>query len=271
MSGRIVRLSIARVFPILRRAGLACLLVLAGCGQPAYHIVRPGDTLYAISWRYARDYQELAEWNGLKPPYRLDPGQRIRLVPETASRPARTAALTRRPAVRRPVEAHALVPNPAPDEAARATTAGRTAAQTARIEPPKPAATAPIHWTWPSRARLVRGYRKGAEGVSGSGLDFSGKAGMPVFSAAAGRVVYSGQGIPSYGRLVIIKHSDEYLSAYAHNRRLLVKEGDRVRAGQKIAEMGASGTGVKGVLLHFEIRRRGRPVDPLRYLPARGR
>ena len=247
--------------------GLLCLSLLTACGQPGYHIVRPGETLYAISWRYARDYQKLAAWNGLSPPYHLEAGQRIRLAPGPVT-----------PAVRAPGPAkvtHRLPrarPSASPAAAAAPTRAPVTKRASTDPAPAKRASTqapATVHWTWPSRARLVHGFTKGAEGVSGSGLDFTGKAGMPVLSAAAGRVVYSGQGIPSYGRLVIIKHSDEYLSAYAHNRRLLVKEGDRVRAGQKIAEMGASGTGTKRVMLHFEIRRHGRPVDPLSFLPRR--
>ena len=247
--------------------GLLCLFLLAACGRPGYHIVRPGETLYAISWRYARDYQKLAEWNGLSPPYHLKAGQRIRLVPD----PQYTAVHVqdRIKAAHRPPRARLSTP---PAAAVAPTRAPVTRRASTHLAPAKRTSTqtpAAVRWTWPSRARLVRVFRKGAEGTSGSGLDFMGKAGMPVFSAAAGRVVYSGQGIPSYGRLVIIKHSDEYLSAYAHNRRLLVKEGDRVRAGQKIAEMGASGTGTRGVMLHFEIRRRGRPIDPLDVLPRR--
>ncbi len=240
------------------------VLLLTACGQPGYHIVRPGETLYSISWRYARDYQKLAEWNGLKPPYRLHPGQRIRLEPGRREGrlgppapkpvPATTERQPSRPEARSPA-AHAAV-------------AARNAVPARR---PSPEAAGPIRWTWPSEAPIVRRFRSGAEGIAGSGIDFAGRAGQPVLSAAGGRVVYSGEGIPSYGRLVIVKHSDEFLSAYAYNRRLLVKEGDRVRAGQKIAEMGMSGSGTKRVLLHFEIRRRGRPVDPMKYLPPRGR
>lgn len=120
-------------------------------------------------------------------------------------------------------------------------------------------------WHWPTAGRVIETFRRGDPGRRG--LDIRGRLGQPVRAAAAGRVVYSGSGLPGYGQLIIIKHNDNYLSAYGYNRRLLVREGQRVRAGQRIAEMGA--VGGEGPVLHFEIRRDGRPVDPLRLLPRR--
>jgi lipoprotein NlpD len=122
-----------------------------------------------------------------------------------------------------------------------------------------------IRWQWPTQGKLRNGYNP-AKGKKG--LDIEGKEGQPILAAAQGKVVYSGDGLIGYGNLVIIKHNDAYLSAYGHNRRLLVKEGNTVKTGQKIAEMGDSGK--QGVILHFEIRRDGKPVDPLRYLPKQG-
>ncbi len=121
-------------------------------------------------------------------------------------------------------------------------------------------------WTWPAHGRVIGRFVRGKPGRKG--IDIAGTPGTPIYAAAAGRVVYSGNGIPRYGNLLIIKHNDKYLSAYAHNRRLLVQEGAVVKRGQLIAEMGRSGTGVSQVMLHFEIRVDGEPVDPLAYLPS---
>ncbi len=123
----------------------------------------------------------------------------------------------------------------------------------------------PVAWVWPAKGRLTSGFK--ANGGLNKGIDLKGKLGEPVIAAAAGRVVYSGEGLRGYGKLVIVKHSDKYLSAYAHNRKLLVKEGNNVRKGQKIAEMGSTGT--DSVKLHFEIRYDGKPINPLKHLPKR--
>ncbi len=134
-----------------------------------------------------------------------------------------------------------------------------------RRAPQPPRSVRAPSWHWPTAGRVVETFRRGDPGRRG--LDIRGRLGQPVKAAAAGRVVYSGSGLPGYGQLIIIKHNDNYLSAYGYNRRLLVREGQRVRAGQRIAEMGA--VGAQGPVLHFEIRRDGRPVNPLRLLPRR--
>lgn len=194
------------------------------------HVVRRGETLYTIAWRYGRDHRDLARWNGLGDGSLIFPGQVIRLVPPRGSRA---------PAAR-----------PAP-----------------RSAPPLPpvAEQPPPSWTWPTRGAVAVNF--GGRPGSGTGILIGGRAGQPVVAAAAGRVVYSGGGLIGYGQLIIVKHNDTYLSAYGHNSTLLVTEGDTIRQGQRIATMG-EGPG-RQPRLHFEIRRNGKPVDPRDYLPAR--
>jgi len=210
---------------------------------PDFRIVRGGDTLYSIAWDAGVDYRDLARWNGIRAPYVIHPGDRLWLKP--------------RPAPRRPPQRKAQ-PAPPPQPPAQSPPA------TARAAPAKPARPAPrfAGWSWPVNGPVIRGYstQRGNKGV-----DFGGRRGQPVRAAGAGRVVYQGSGLRGYGRLIIIKHNETFLSAYAHNEKILVKEGDAVRKGQAIATMGDSGT--DRVKLHFEIRRHGKPVNPLHYLP----
>lgn len=216
----------------------AVLLLVVACApsnlwdQPAHdqHVVRAGETLFTIAWRYGKDYHDLARWNNLGDGSLIFPGQVIRLYPPAGTRATRTVA--KRPA-----------PRPAPAA---------------------PAQPAP-EWEWPTSGRVIAEF-DGKPG-SGTGLVMGGRAGQPVRAAAAGRVVYSGGGLIGYGQLIILKHNDTYLSAYGHNASLLVKEGDNIRKGQRIATMG-EGPGQEP-RLHFEIRRNGKPVDPRQYLPAR--
>jgi lipoprotein NlpD len=273
-----------------RRLWLLPFLLLAGCGSLPYHVVQPKDTLYSISFRYGKDYREVARWNHLEEPYRVSVGQHIRVMPPRAEAfaprrpaPAAAAAAPAAPAASAasapaappgsvevyglneasPAAPVALAPGDKETPAAIPAPGATTGANTA----PAPAASAGgLAWQWPtaripSRSAVTRG-------AANKGIDIPGTRGDPVRSAAAGRVVYSGSGIPHYGNLLIIKHDDHFLSAYAYNDRLLVGEGDAVTAGQAIAEMGDSGTGASGVSLHFEIRRDGVPVDPLKYLPG---
>jgi len=245
------------------RAGIAIVVfftvLLQGCGRPPFHIVRPGETLYSISWRYDQDFHDLATWNTLEPPYTLRPGQSI--VLSKVDRSSQTlgghrAETNFKAANSRP--AAGTADTPAVAKRGARTPVKATAPQFANVRP---------HWRWPVKGKLVHGFDRGAKGIVGRGLDIAGRNGDPVRSAAAGQVVYSGSGIPSYGNLLIIKHNERYLSAYAHNRRLLVREGERVRDGQVIAEMGSSGTAATQAMLHFEIRQNGKPVDPRRLLP----
>lgn len=200
------------------------------------HVVRRGDTLYSIAWAAGLDYRRLARWNGISPPYLIRPGQNLRLTaPPAGERPRATAAAKPRP----------------PRRAARPTAAQPTASATVK------------KWVWPTTGKVITRF----SATRNKGIDIQGRDGQPVRSAAPGRVVYAGSGLRGYGKLIIVKHNEIFLSAYAHNRKLLVAEGSQVSRGQAIAEMGSSGT--NQVKLHFEIRRRGVPVDPLRYLPKR--
>lgn len=206
------------------------------------YLVRRGDTLYSISWRAEVDFRLLARWNNLAPPYKILAGQSIRLAPPFAAE--RTALPAR--------ERVTIHPLPAPTAAVRLP----------EVEPetrPDP----PPAWQWPLQGTLSRDFNQ--EG--NKGIDIAGKPGAPVLAAAAGRIVYSGQGLIGYGNLVIVKHSDTFLSAYGNNSRLLVKEGDEVASRQPIAEIGA--VGGSRPALHFEIRKVGKPVNPLDYLPKR--
>lgn len=240
---------------------------IAGCGEMRppgqtrtvlHHTVRPGETLYSISWRYGRDYREVAAWNRIGPPYRIVPGQQLVVIPSYGTDAGPVAELppqevpppSSKPVVRRKAAVSQVPAKPADNQISRHTS--------------KPVRKDTIVWRWPTAGTLLHGFSP-VEGRKG--IDIRGHVGQPVYAAAGGYVVYSGDGLIGYGNLVIIKHDDVYLSAYGHNRRLLVKEGEQVEVGQRIAEMGQ--TGKDKSILHFEIRRGGKPVDPLRYLPKR--
>ncbi|MGH8481261.1 MAG: peptidoglycan DD-metalloendopeptidase family protein [Nevskiaceae bacterium] len=208
------------------------------------HTVKPGDTMYSIAFRYKLDFRELSVWNDVGPDYLIHPGDVIRLSPPPggtgASAPIRTAPLP--PAGR-------AMPTPAP-----------TPPPLRRV-PPAEVVTA-IAWRWPTAGTVAKPFNDG-----GKGIDIGGALGQPVLAAGAGKVVYSGSALKGYGELIIIKHDDVHLSAYGYNRRRLVDEGAVVAAGQPIAELGLGPE--QKPMLHFEIRRRGKPVDPAGYLPRR--
>lgn len=221
------------------------------------HVVARGETLYSIAWRYGMNHRELAAANGIGSSYRIYPGQRLNL---DLSRRAQTTTAPAAPV------------NP-PATAAR-TTPPTPASKPPRLKNQTPAATAapvpslgpdPKTWHWPVKGPLLASFQ--SNGGLNKGIDIGGKLGEPVVAAASGEVVYSGSGLRGYGKLIIVKHSEKYLSAYAHNSKLLVDEGDVVKAGQPIAELGSSGT--DRVKLHFEIRYDGKPVNPQKYLPPR--
>ncbi len=211
------------------------------------HTVSAGDTLFSIAWRYGLDYKQLAKRNGLSLKSTIYPGQTLHLdVGKLASKST--------PKVNLPVKKTPSTPKRSVKE---------TVTSPKRVS--SVANQSVIGWLWPMRGKLLTVYSS-TNGLN-KGIDIAGKLGESVNSAGSGVVVYAGSGIRGYGNLLIIKHNDQFLSAYAHSRKLLVKEGERVKRGQKIAEMGSSGT--DRVKLHFEIRRDGKPVDPLRYLPKR--
>jgi lipoprotein NlpD len=223
----------------------------------AYQVQR-GDTLYSIAFRYGFDYRKVAAANRIPAPYTIYPGQKIYLK-EAAVVPA-----SKTPASR-PVPAKVAAKPAAPVPASKPATVTKPSSATVKKKQSSGvyAGKAVSAWRWPSSGRVIRGYSSSVH----KGIDISGKRGDPVKAVAAGKVVYAGTGIVGFGELLIVKHNEVYLSAYGHNDRLLVAEGDTVAAGQKIAEKGSSGTDT--VKLHFEIRKEGKPIDPQRLLPRR--
>ncbi len=224
---------------LLRLPLLFALLAVAGCGSmtswdepaAATHTVRKGETLFSIAWRYGRDPDELARWNRLGDGSLIHPGQTIRLTP-----PPGGTASSRAP--------------------------GRTSGTTPM---PKIPAQPPPAWSWPTAGRINVEF--GGKPGTGTGVLIDGRSGQPIRAAASGRVVYAGSGLIGYGQLIIVKHNDTYLSAYGYNKSLLVKEGQAISKGQRIATMGEGPE--RKPRLHFEIRRNGKPVNPRQFLPAK--
>jgi lipoprotein NlpD len=271
--------------------------------RPEIHVVRKGDTLLSIALEYGLDYRDLAAWNRLENINLIRAGQALRLRPpgdSTTLAPV-DGPVVRPAEVRPPGKLARAVPLPDPDGVrtepralrqpfsdralSEASAAARRPADPKNVRPdaiaapvapaaalpdpvlpPRPdAAASPgtINWGWPASGTLIERFSD-----TNRGIDIGGKAGQPILASADGRVVYSGSAIRGYGRMLIVKHNDQYVSVYAHAAELLVKEGQSVSRGQRIAEMGS--TDADRVKLHFEIRRMGRPIDPLRYLPGEG-
>ncbi len=221
-------------------------------GKPGYYTVKPGDTLIRIGLETGQNFRDIVRWNALENPNLIEVGQVLRVVPpgvdntQVVTRPVTSGTLTTTTAA-------------APGRPASAASAPAAAASS-----PQPAATEDdIAWIWPAQGKLIAGFDE----VKNKGFDIDGKAGDPIIAAGDGRVVYAGAGLRGYGNLIILKHNNTFLTAYAHNQTLLVKEDQSVKKGQKIAEMGNSDA--DRVKLHFEIRRQGKPVDPAKYLPAK--
>ncbi|MEM7402186.1 MAG: peptidoglycan DD-metalloendopeptidase family protein [Pseudomonadota bacterium] len=235
---------------------IACLLLLfiASCAtnhnskvyydyDHGFHTVQKGETLYAIAFRHGIDYKKIARWNNIHPPYTIYAGQRLKLSPSSVTSKTYAAKNKTKPSV---------------------TSNNRKKTVTKAIDK-RPEKLVRHTWNWPTQGKVIRTYSSKLGG--NKGIDIGGKIGQPVLAASSGKVVYSGNGLASYGNLIIVKHSEQFLSAYAHNKKLFVKEGGEVKRGQKIAELGNTGT--SEAKLHFEIRYKGKPVDPLRYLPKR--
>jgi len=214
------------------------------------YVVVKGDTLYSIAWRYNYDYKKLANWNNIAPPYIIHLGKNIcfkqtqkKKITRLKPKPDNSHSLTRKKKdTNRNIKNDASVKN---DKSSKNTSQEK------------------IKWFWPTQGRVV----KSNSPTSKKGMDISGSLGQTIKAAASGEIVYSGSGLVGYGKLIIIKHNDKFLSAYAYNSELLVKEGDVVKAGQKISKMGQDHTGRN--MLHFEIRLNGQPVNPLRHLPKK--
>ncbi len=251
------------------------LLFLSGCaGSPNYapvsdlhsppertpdsYVVRSGDTLYSIAFRYGLDFRGLAAANGIGSNYQIFPGQRLRMddkaIAVASVPPSRPSQPSERTASRPSnVAAKPISPPPRPPE-------GTSKTQSQVLETTEISA-----WQWPTEGSIVRGFN--ASQYAHKGIDIAGKQEQPVKAVANGVVVYAGSGLVGYGKLLIVKHSERYLSAYAHNNRLMVKEGESIRQGQTIALMGDTGT--DSTKLHFEIRKDGKPIDPVSLLPKR--
>ena len=232
---------------VTREAGDPARSTARSTAKPgATTLVRRGDNLYRIAFSNGITVHDLAAWNGIPVPYTIYPGQRLRLYPQSAGSRATPAPARGTPAVasRRP--------------------AGAATRPAAAVRAAPPVASG-IAWRWPADGDLISRYVAGEP--TRQGVDIAGKGGAPVRAAGDGVVVYSGSGLVGYGELIIIKHNDAWLSAYGHNRRRQVNEGQLVKAGEQIAEMGRSGAARD--MLHFEVRYNGKPVDPLQYLPKR--
>lgn len=228
--------------------------------RPLTHKVEAGDTLFSIAWRYGLKYEALAKYNAISEPYLIHPAQVIKLNVPAYMIKSTAANSSVRPMGTRKKASQGWS---ATKKATAASQKNQTK-MTPKINLSQPARGAP-QWRWPVAGVILSSFQ-GNNGLN-KGIDLGGKLGEPVLAAASGQVVYSGSGLRGYGKLLIIKHNETFLSAYAHNDRLLVKEGDQVKVGQRIADMGSSGT--DRVKLHFEIRRDGTPVDPLKFLPRR--
>jgi len=243
---------------------LAFILALTGCASGSHkapiedpggwssrrvkvHTVTRGDTLYSIATANGIDVRQLAKANNLRAPYTIYPGQKLYVGTSSAVASARRGDFSASAS-----GSHSSVR----DRAGRTSASGSGASR--QVAPLGP-------WRWPAAGTVIQ--RFGSPGVAGKGIDIQGQLGEPVYAANSGKVVYAGDGLLGYGNLLIIRHNELYLSAYAHNNRLLVREGETVKAGDRVAEIGDSGA--DSIKLHFEIRRDGAPVDPLGLLPRR--
>ena len=277
----------SRPAPVAAEASTPAVKPLPGienAGKPDYYTVKPGDTLIRIGLDTGQNWRDIVRWSGVENPNQIEVGQVLRIAPPIAGTVIATApgnvAVTRpvtsSGASPTPVTSSSASPTPVPPvpavsaarpvAAASASTAASAPVTTpAAVAAPASAASVEdeIAWIWPTGGGVLAGFDE----VKNKGLDIGGAAGEAVVAAADGRVVYVGAGLRGYGNLIILKHNNTYLTAYAHNQTLLVKEDQSVRKGQKIAEMGNSDA--DRVKLHFEVRRQGKPVDPAKYLPPR--
>jgi len=225
---------------------LVCGLLLAACSSgtlvwpTSYHVVQRGDTLYSISFQYGVDYRVLARWNNLGDGTLIREGQILSLTPPGGPRTGSSSQ---------------------PSSGSSSKTAGSSPPPLKPYTPPPEQKVS--RWQWPTDGKVIAGFGRSVK--TDSGVRIGGKYGQPVEAASGGTIVYSGNALKGYGNLLIIKHNDTYLSAYGFNSELLVKEGQSVQRGQQIARMGSTTSGTN--LLHFEIRKNGKPVDPVGYLP----
>lgn len=271
-----------RCFPAI--AGLIVLLALSGCNSTdllldsdynprvtwGRHVVSEGETLYSVAMRYGWNYRELAAANDIEPPYEIHPGDVIHLDQEAESVAGTGSSADQRPSSSSPKNG-----SKAPEKTADRSSAGTQQSSSATTSRSSTSNTElqgsntssdDIDWRWPHSGPIIANYSSESADMN-KGIDIGGDAGDPIEAAADGNVVYAGSGLLGYGNLIIVNHSEHFLSAYAHSREILVEEGQKVSQGDTIAEMGS--TGADRTMLHFEIRKKGDPVDPAQYLPPR--
>ncbi|MDN3701002.1 murein hydrolase activator NlpD [Vibrio artabrorum] len=260
-----------------------------GSYRGSYYEVKKGDTLYFIAYVTNKDVNDLVRYNKLSAPYTIHPGQKLNLWHPTYNAPAYGKSTVAVAAVTTPIHGTTASKSKTTVQKNKTSKPSPAQAKTGAVKkhppkkveqskskvyvsskgkqnvkpPAKPASDKISKWLWPTKGRVIKNFSVGEQG--NKGIDIAGQRGQPIVSTAGGTVVYSGNALRGYGNLVIVKHNDNYLSAYAHNDRLLVSEGQSVKPGQKIATMGSSGA--SSVRLHFEIRYQGKSVNPKRYLP----
>ena len=266
---------------ILVLFALICTQLLSACGapvrykgdslekrkvraehRPATYKVRSGDTLYSIAWRYGLDFHVLARWNGIKPPHTIYAGQTLRLR-QRGKKTSRKTVVKKKATPTKSASSKSRKKAVTPSRQSTGKNSKQAVKGSSRRQPV--ASSKRLKWKWPTQGKVRKGFS--ASDPARQGIEIGGSSGQRIAASESGRVVYAGSGLIGYGRLVIIKHNKNYLSAYGRNRKLLVKEGAQVKKGQAIAEMGNSGSG--GPSLHFEIRKNGEPVNPLKLLPGR--
>ncbi len=238
-------------------SGIKPLPGAENAGKPGYYTIKPGDTVIRIGLDSGQNWRDIVRWNNLENPNRIEVGQVLRVAPPVSD----NSQVVTRPVAPGNATAASGAARPASVASGSSTASGSAS-------PSAPASAAPagedeLAFIWPAQGQLIGDF----DGVKNKGLDISGTAGDPILASADGSVVYAGAGLRGYGNLIILKHNNIYLTAYAHNQTLLVKEDQSVKKGQKIAEMG--NTDADRVKLHFEVRRQGKPVDPAKYLPAK--
>jgi len=271
---RLLYFNSRKVRALLPIAFASAVLLINGCGGLVSHKVESGDSLYSIGFYYGQDYRDIAKWNNISAPYIIHKGQWLRVAPPNNNwrderKQQQKQQVSLKAPVNKPVQSRPVIKrgtkvvNKAANKTVNKTT------KKVVVEDFTDKSGSINAWVWPAKGRLLNADSKFSRSASRSpsrnkGIDIAGKRGQPIYATAAGKVVYSGSGLIGYGKLIIVKHNKIYLSAYAHNEKILVKEGDIVKGGQVIARMGR--TPDHHVQLHFEIRRYGKPVDPLRYL-----
>ena len=245
-----------------RSAEVKTLPGAENAGKPGYYTVQPGDTLFRIALDSGQPWRDVQAWNNLATPNVIVGGQVLRVAPPVGAAAAAPTATTPTGVTAAPVASATVVSRPLSATSTATATAAVTPAPVAAAPAAVPAADA-VAFIWPAQGAVVANFDE----AKNKGVSIGGKVGDPVLAAADGRVVYAGAGLRGYGNLIILKHNNTYLTAYAHNQALLVREDQAVKQGQKIAEMGSSDA--DRVKLHFEVRRQGKPVDPIAFLPKR--